>query len=171
MIACSIENITIEYKNRKKSAKKLTVSTTINMPIQNAWHFIKQSRLLEFVCKGMVTFKPVQNAFPAIWVTGTNVATKTLLYGILPFGGTRVLYFKRVDDAQHIIATEEHDATTRIWNHTMTLKPINEKTTAYTDEIIIYAGILTTFVTYWAKGLYKHRQKRWQFVNTNVDLR
>lgn len=37
----------------------------------------------------------------------------------------------------------------------------------YEDSITIYGGILTGFITSFAKKFYKHRQKRWQIVAEN----
>jgi hypothetical protein len=34
----------------------------------------------------------------------------------------------------------------------------------YEDSIIIYGGMMTGFITAFAKRFYKHRQKRWQIV-------
>jgi hypothetical protein len=37
----------------------------------------------------------------------------------------------------------------------------------YEDAITIYGGIMTGFITSFAKKFYKHRQKRWQIVASN----
>ena len=34
----------------------------------------------------------------------------------------------------------------------------------YEDSITIYGGMMTGFITSFAKRFYKHRQKRWQIV-------
>jgi hypothetical protein len=52
----------------------------------------------------------------------------------------------------------------------MSLKKQTETTIIYEDEIVIYGGILTDFITLWAKSFYIHRQKRWQLVARNPTL-
>jgi hypothetical protein len=44
------------------------------------------------------------------------------------------------------------------------MKKIDDNNIEYEDEIIIYGGILTPIISWWAKSFYIHRQKRWQLV-------
>jgi len=41
----------------------------------------------------------------------------------------------------------------------------------YEDEIELYAGILTNFVTKWAKSFYIHRQKRWKIISDEIKTK
>lgn len=164
-----IENSTIkvaiEYKGKKVLATKLMVASNISLNIKTAWAFVKTSKLLNFITKGKVTFKPLNGMFPIEWEQGSSVKTKMLLYGFLPFGGTHTLFFEKIDEANKILYTKESDSIAKIWNHKITMQKIDDNNIYYKDEVIIYAGILTRFVVLWSKLFYKHRQKRWQLVS------
>jgi hypothetical protein len=47
------------------------------------------------------------------------------------------------------------------------MKELSDGKIYYEDSITIYGGILTGFITSFAKEFYKHRQKRWQIVAAN----
>lgn len=156
--------VKVIYNNKEVLAQKLTVSSEIPLDIETAWTKVKTSALLEFVAKGMITFAPLNGNFPVIWQQGSTVKTRSLLFGFIPFGGTHTLFFEKIDDTQKILQTQEYDDAAKIWNHTITMNKISDTTILYKDEIIIYGGILTFFITLWAKFFYRHRQKRWLLV-------
>lgn len=159
-----IEKIKITYRGKEVSARKLTVSSELPMPVDSAWNQARTSALLEFVTRGKMRFKPAGGAFPEIWRAGDTVTTRMRVYGFIPFGGLHTLHFDKIDDDAKVIETKEWNRDVKVWNHRIVLKKIDEDRTCYEDEIIIYAGVLTGLVTAFAKGFYKHRQRRWQLV-------
>jgi hypothetical protein len=165
-----IEKIKIDYKGNDVTANKLTVKSEIPMDIDTAWRKVQTSALLNFVTNGKVTFKPTAGHFPELWEEGKTVTTKMLLYGFLPFGGLHSLHFEKIDFENKILQTREWDNSAKIWNHKITLKKITDKTIMYEDEVLIYGGILTDFITWWAKSFYEYRQKRWQLVAKEPTL-
>lgn len=88
-----------------------------------------------------------------------------VVYGFVPFGGLHSLYFEKIDDENKILQTKEWHNSAKVWNHKISLIKLSDKSIMYEDEIIIYGGILTTFIVWWAKSFYRHRQKRWQLVD------
>lgn len=166
-ISTTTEEIKIIYQNKEVDAYKLTVQSLIPIGIDKGWSNVTTSELLVFVAKGKVTFKPVEGRFPSIWKEGQSVETRMLLFGILPFGGIHTLYFEKIDAVNHIIQTKENDDAAKVWNHTISLNKVDENTIVYKDEVIIYGGLLTVFITAWAKSFYIHRQKRWLLVPSN----
>lgn len=158
------EKIKIDYKGNKVTACKLNVISEIQIDIKTAWSQVKTSELLKFVSKGKVRFKPTGGHFPKIWIEGDTVSTKMFVYGFVPFGGLHSLYFEKIDDENKILQTKEWDNSAKVWNHKISLIKLSDKSIMYEDEIIIYGGILTTFIVWWAKSFYRHRQKRWQLV-------
>lgn len=163
-----IEKLEINYKEKKVTAHKLTVSSEITIDIDTAWRKVQTSALLIFVADGMVKFKPIGGRFPETWKEGDTVSTKMLVYGFLPFDGLHSLYFEKIDSVNKILQTREWDNFAKIWNHKISLKNITDTTIYYEDEIVIYGGLLTGFISFWAKSFYKHRQRRWQLVAKNV---
>jgi hypothetical protein len=163
-ISTKVERISIEYKGKTVKARKLNVSSEIPMQIDSVWNNVKTSELLMYVTKGYVKLKPENDAFPKLWQEGDTVSAKTRVFGLLPFGGVRHLYFEKISDNEHVIQTREWDKGAKVWDHKITLEKSTNNKTLYTDEIVIYGGAMTGFITSFAKRFYKHRQKRWQIV-------
>ncbi|RPE00213.1 hypothetical protein EGM88_02820 [Aureibaculum marinum] len=164
-----IEKVKINYRGNKITARNLIVSSVFHININEAWHEVQKSALLEFICKGKVKFKPITIKFPTYWKEGLSVKTKMLLYGFIPFGGIHTITFSKIDSKKFTIVTKENDAIVKLWNHKIFIEKIDENRIRYTDKIELYAGILTSFVSYWAKSFYEHRQKRWQLFVSNVN--
>ncbi len=165
------KKIKIDYEGKQVTARKLTVSSEIIIDIDTAWSKVKTSGLLNFVADGKVKFKPTSGQFPKLWKENDTVSTKMLVYGFVPFGGIHLLYFDKIDEENKILKTLEWDNSAKVWNHKISLKKLTDETITYEDEIVIYGGLLTGFITYWAKSFYKHRQKRWQLVASNPTLK
>ena len=170
-----IENHKIEYKGKSVNGKRLTVSSELNIDIHKAWNEVQKSSLLEFVCKGKVRFKPVDSEFPKLWKKDMIIRVKMLVYGYIPFGGIHTLKFITIDPENFTVLTNEKNSIVKIWNHGISMEQIDENRIKYTDEIELYAGILTNFIMKWAESFYKYRQKRWIIIagkiKTKADLR
>lgn len=161
------EKIKILFGNKEVTAHKLTVTSEIPIDIKSAWEKVNKSALLEFVAKGKIKFIPTDGKFPEIWKQGMTVTTKMIVYGFIPFGGLHTLYFAKIDNEIKILETKEKDRFAKVWNHKISMRSIGENSIYYEDEIVIYAGILTGFISWWAKSFYIHRQKRWQLLAKN----
>ena len=159
-----VDDVTINYKGKSVKAKKLVVTSTIPMPIDSAWNNVKTSDLLIFVTKGFAKMKPTGGAFPKHWIEHDTASTRTRVFGFIPFGGMRHLYFETISDEDYIIQTREWDNGAKVWDHKIQLAPTENNATFYIDEIVIYGGKLTGLITAFAKRFYQHRQKRWQIV-------
>lgn len=164
-----IEKLKIYYKGREVTARKLTVSSEIPIEIDTAWIKVQKSALLNTVSDGKVKFKPTGGHFPETWIEGDMIAMKILLGGFFPFGGLHSLYFVKTDSVNKILQTREWDSSAKIRNHKISLKKLTDTTINYEDEIVIYGGMLTGFISSWAKSFFKHRQKRWQLVAKKTD--
>lgn len=165
-----IEKIKIDYKGKQVAARKLTLVSEIPIDIDTAWLKVQTSALLNFIAKDKVKFKPTGGHFPERWKEGDTVSTKIYIYGFVPFGGLHSLYFEKIDNENKILQTREWDNSAKVWNHKISLKELPDTSIIYEDEIIVYGGMLTGFITSWAKSFYKHRQKRWQLVARNLTL-
>jgi hypothetical protein len=163
----SIESVLIDYNGKKVKAKKLTVQSEISMAIDTAWGNVKTPALLEFVAKGMIKFKSVDKDFPKQWEVGKTYGAKMLVFGFIPFGGVHYLHIKKMDDENYTISTNEWDNGAKVWNHDVVMRDLGNGSIYYEDAITIYGGVMTGFITSFAKQFYKHRQKRWQIVASN----
>ena len=100
-----------------------------------------------------------------------TIKTKMLIYGLIPFGGIHLLKFMNIDHQEFSILTNEQNSFVKIWKHKIRLKQIDNNKIKYEDEIELYAGILTNFVTKWAKSFYIHRQKRWKIISDEIKTK
>jgi hypothetical protein len=169
-VKAKIKKVKIDYQGKQVTANKLTVSSEIQIDIDTAWRKVQTSALLNFVTQGKVKFKPSGGQFPETWKEGETVSTKMFVYGFVPFGGLHSLCFEKIDKASKTLQTKEWDDSAKVWNHKITLAKLTDTTIMYEDDIIIYGGVLTGFITWWAKSFYKHRQKRWKLVATQKTL-
>ena len=163
-MTAEIEQIKICHTGKEVTANKLTVATILPIALDTAWAKVQTSALLEFVAKGMVAFLPTGGKFPEKWKEGAVVTTKMRVYGFIPFGGQHTLRFEKIDGERKILQTSEWDSTAQVWNHKISMKKISDNEIYYEDEVIIYAGMLTPLISFWAKLFYKHRQRRWQLL-------
>lgn len=159
-----VEPIIIDYNGGKVRAKKLTVHSENSIGIDTAWENVKTPALLEFVAKGMIKFKSVNGGFPKQWEVGQIYGFKSRVFGIIPFGGIHYLFVEKIDDSNYMLSTKEWDSGVKVWNHLITIRKLDDGKIYYEDSITIYSGIMTLFITSFAKRFYKHRQKRWQIV-------
>ena len=160
----NVEPVIINYNGIEVKAKKLTVHSVIPMRIDTAWNNVKSPALLKFVAKGMMKFKSVGSPLPKQWEVGKTYGIKTRVFGLIPFGGIHYLFIEKIDDNNFALSTKEWDSGAKVWNHTITMRDLRNGKIYYEDSITIYGGILTGFITSFAKKFYKHRQKRWQIV-------
>lgn len=162
-----VESVIIDYNGSKVKAKKLIVHSEIPMKIDNAWENVKTPALLEFVAEGMIKFKSVNEDFPKQWEVGKTYGAKMRVFGCIPFGGVHYLSIKKIGNENYTISTNEWDKRTKVWNHDVVMRDLGNGSIYYEDAIIIYGGMMTGFITSFAKKFYKHRQKRWQIVASN----
>ncbi len=160
----SVERIKMAYKGKTVTARKLTVSSEIPISLDRAWNNVKTPALLEFVARGMARFKPTGGGLPEYWQEGETYAVKTRIFGFLPFGGKHHLFIDKVDEETRQISTREWNKLIKIWNHDITLRQLGDEKIYYEDTITVYGGLLTGFITTFARRFYKHRQKRWRIV-------
>jgi hypothetical protein len=159
-----MEKVVIKYKGKKVKARQLTVNSEIPMDLESAWANVKTPSLLQFVAKGMIRFKAIENEFPKQWEVGQTYGAKMRVFGFIPFGGTHYLFIEKIDDNNNSISTKEWDSGAKVWNHNVTMKDLGNGIIYYEDSITIYGGVLTGFITSFAKRFYIHRQNRWQIV-------
>jgi hypothetical protein len=162
-----IEKMQLNFQGREVKGRKLTVSSQIPIPIEQAWELVQTPALLAFVAKGRVRFKPVAGDLPAKWAQGDTVSVKMRLYGLLPFGGTHHLFVASVNPTNYTIQTREWDRAAKVWNHRISMQSAGEGAIWYQDEIIVYGGVLTGLIARWARSFYQHRQKRWHRVGSD----
>ncbi len=86
------------------------------------------------------------------------------IFGCIPFGGVHYLFIDSIDDSNRKISTKEWDKGAKVWNHAVTMRDLGNGKVYCEDSITTYGGLMTGFITSFARIFYKHRQQRWQIV-------
>lgn len=158
----TVEKVSVGYQGRIVKANKLTVRSEINITLDQAWEYVQSPRLLEYVAKGIIRFKPLDDRFPDRWQEGQTYRARMRIFGFIPLGGPHHFFIQDIDHESRMISSKEWDKAAKIWNHEVRMESIDETTILYEDSIVIFGGIKTGFITAFAKLFYKHRQKRWR---------
>ncbi|MGE0631455.1 MAG: hypothetical protein AB7O96_03545 [Pseudobdellovibrionaceae bacterium] len=137
------------------------MSSRLDRPAGNVWDLVERSSTLIEVAWPLARIVPVDGKFPERWIEGTTSQCRSFLFGFFPVG-TRRIFFERIDGSSMQLQSRESDPLVKRWDHLISVKPLDESSCVYTDEIEIDAGVITSIVWLWANWFYRHRQARWQ---------
>ena len=160
----AVKKVMVDYRGKKVKGRRLSVRSTIPMPLEKAWENVKTPALLQFIARGMIKFHPVGEPLPKYWEVGQTYAVSMRIFGFLPFGGAHYLFIEKIDEDRRELSTREWDKAAKVWNHDITMRDLGDGRIQYEDVITIYGGWMTGFITAFAKQFYKYRQRRWQLV-------
>ena len=118
---------------------------------------LQKLETLQTIAKPYATFEPVGSVDP-VWSAGSTSAYRFRLFGGIPFGTHRIRIL-RFD--QEGISSREGNEYVPVWNHDISMIPLGDDCTEYTDQVEIRAGWKTPFIWLWANAFYTHRQRKW----------
>lgn len=141
-----------------------TVELETILPAETAvvWDHVLQPRMLQFVSKGRVTFRPIDpDRFPERWSDGRYRVQKYLM-GFLPIGWQDIGVELLPDQGEmHRMRDNGRGWLIPVWDHMIIVEPVDGGT-RYVDRAKIDAGILTPVVAAFTRRFYAHRQHRWR---------
>ncbi len=137
----------------------MIVQKTSVFPASAGKIFKKLQKLetLQYIAKPFAVFEPVGEPIGR-WTAGSTSSYRFRLFGVIPFGLHTIRIVRFEPDGISSRETNEH---VPVWNHDITLRPLGEDCTEYTDRVEIRAGWKTLFIWLWAGAFYAHRQKKW----------
>ena len=112
---------------------------------------------LQAIAKPYASFEPAGKLEP-VWTAGGTSAYRFRLFCVIPFG-THTIHIVRFDPEG--VSSREGNEHVPVWNHDITMIPLDDHHTKYTDRVEIRAGWKTPFVWLWANAFYTHRQRKW----------
>ena len=118
---------------------------------------LQRLETLQTIAKPYATFEPV-GAAEQIWTVGGTSAYRFRLFGVIPFG-THTIHIVRFDPEG--VSSREGNEHVPVWNHDITMIPLDGNHTKYTDRVEIRAGRKTPFIWLWANAFYAYRQRKW----------
>mgnify|MGYP000465861532 FL=1 len=114
------------------------------------------------VASPILKFKPHEgHSIPERWSLGTEYKLKLSFLGILPLGD-HVITLVEINKDENRIISNEHGNLTKVWDHIIKFKAIDDQHIEYTDEIEIKAGVLTLPIWLFSQLFYRHRQNKWK---------
>ncbi|MDR1563334.1 MAG: hypothetical protein LBS74_00020 [Oscillospiraceae bacterium] len=143
-----------------KPHKTINISCDLPANAKQIWPLLLRIDTLKYIAAPYAAFVPLSSD-TANWNEGASLLFNLRIWGFIPLG-THTVFIKRIDEENLLIQSEEHNRHVPVWNHKITLTPLNNHATHYTDEVEICAGALTWLVALWANLFYRHRQKKWR---------
>lgn len=144
---------------------EIKLSTILDCSIEKAWHQVMKTRLLLYVAKPLIVFKPLKpEILPDVWSEGRYLL-KMLVFGFIPFGKQWIVITK--DEKKYQIRDNGYGDLISTWDHLISMQPTKDNKTYYTDRVRIRAGFWTPFITLYALFFYLWRQKRWKKLVAN----
>jgi len=143
---------------------RFTLSTILACPADRVWEEVLRPRLLDYVAQPVLRFTPVDPPrFPQVWRSGAYVVAMRL-FGVVPLGTQTIGISLPVAErsAERVLHDAGHSSLIAVWDHRITVAPVDAATTRYTDTVRIEAGLLTPLVWASARLFFGHRQRRWR---------
>lgn len=141
-------------------SKTLIRTSIFPASARTVFNKLKSIQTLQYIASPYATFAPLNESRNFNWKAGRIFTFRLKILGIIPFG-IHTINVISFNEETCRISTTERNAYVPIWNHTISLIPLSDDASQYTDEVEICAGWKTPFVYLWAKLFYAHRQKKW----------
>lgn len=151
----------IDRKGKVRKGKKVVVTKSFDCTINEMWQHVQNVSTLVEICKPMARFTSRKGEMPRNWIIGKSYDFNLYLHCVLPVGKHTIMV-ESMNEQTYEIQSREYNTLVPVWNHLIKFESFDDKSVRYTDEIDLYAGILTGFVAWWSSIFYKHRQKRWE---------
>ena len=137
----------------------ITISSVFETTVAEMFPLLQQLRTLQTIAAPYATFQPLDGREELLWQPGQTFQFRLRLFGLVSFG---VHTIEVVSFSPENILTHEGNPHVPVWNHRITLEPLDDRTLRYTDQVEIGAGWKTPFVCLWARLFYRHRQRGWR---------
>ncbi len=140
----------------------MIVERTIDLPAPawKIWEAVKTPEAFRFVTKRLLVMPAIATR-QKDWREGETVVGWVFLFGFIPFSRHR-LNFSQIDDGKMTLRSRESGGLVKVWNHDITVTPLDPDRCRYGDRIEIDAGLVTPLVGLYANGFYMLRQGRWR---------
>ena len=135
------------------------VQTALDAPAAAVWAAVKKPATLVYVAQGFLKFSEARH-FPLEWAQGQKLQTRLWFFHIIPGWWQHYMEAVEVDDTRRVIRSHENSFC-YTWDHIIHIVETRSGC-AYSDEIVINAGLLTVFIWLYANVFYRYRQARWR---------
>ncbi len=148
---------------------RVRLSTPLNAPPEWVAAQLQSTAVFRHITAPLVRFKRLGGApWPTHWSPG-DLPLQMRLLGLLPMGSQTVrisIEPSAQAGAWPTLRDNGEGTLMRRWDHRITLQPLPDGRTLYTDDIDMVARhlpwLMTPLSTTFAQVFYRHRQRRWR---------
>lgn len=148
---------------------RVTLSTPLDAPPEWVAAHLQSTAVFRHITAPLVHFSPPAGTdWPRLWAPG-NFEVRIRLLGWLPMGPQTVRISVEAPAEPGGWPTLRDNGEGRLmrrWDHRITLQPLPDGRTLYTDDIEVVARYLPLLMTplsaLFAHVFYRHRQRRWR---------
>ncbi|MFN7056505.1 hypothetical protein [Hyphomonas sp.] len=130
-------------------------------PPDDVWAAVLRPALMVHIARPLAVMSLSGGApWPDEWAPGEH-RVDVRLFGFLPVGW-QVIGIHLLPEENGVRRAEDrgYSPLIRRWHHVIEVAPAEAGGTRYTDRLDIDAGLLTPFVSLFARTLFAHRQRR-----------
>jgi len=124
---------------------------------RRVFELLQKPETLQYIARPYASF--TQEDGGGMWREGETYRYRMKIGMLIPFG-THTINVIRFSETEGIY-TREGNRHVPVWNHSITLKSLGERSCEYTDTVEIGAGWKTPLIYLWAGCFYAHRQRKW----------
>lgn len=136
------------------------IETILPTDADRVWPAMLSPVTFLYVCKGLLGFPALSGRSEPLYL-GERGTGWLFAFHLIP-AYRHTIEIVEVDHASKTLRTHEHGGLLKVWNHTLHVEPIDERSSRYGDTVDIDAGVATAFVAALAMGIYRYRHRRWR---------
>lgn len=137
----------------------IQLTTTLPTGADRVWQAMQSPATMLYVCRGLFGM-PALNGRSEPLRPGERGTGWLWAFNLIP-AYRHTIEVTAVDHATRTIRTHEHGGVIVSWDHTLHVAPVDDHSCHYTDTVAIDAGRATAVVAAIAKGIFRHRHRRW----------
>lgn len=148
---------------------RVHLSTPLSAPPEWVAAQLQSTAVFRHITAPLIQFHPARGTeWPTHWAPG-ELALHMRLLGVLPMGPQTVRI--SIEPAAQrggwpTLRDNGEGVLMRRWDHRITLQPLSDGRTLYTDDIEVIARhlpwLMTPLSALFAQVFYRHRQRRWR---------
>ena len=162
-----LDKTKIEYKGKLVNSRTVSISSFFNHNTDMffAQELIKKNTSIIVKPLAVIDFLK-ENNDSEYWKEGFDYELMIKPFGLMNIWGVHHIKVISIDKTKTEIITVEKNNICKVWNHKLTFKKIGENQTEYTDKVTLYAGWLTSILSYFLIYSYKKRHQNWDKILT-----
>ncbi len=141
-------------------ARVVVRSTIVALPAEVVWQRLQQGETFLYVARGLLGVADPKAVYGTFQV-GQTVRLRLRILHVIP-AGWHELTIDSVDPQRRTMRTRERSWLLPVWNHTLSVEPVGENQSRYTDRIEFRARWFSSLAEPLVRGFFAHRQRRWR---------